>query len=118
MKQICIVFRHAPYGTTHTREGIDFALLSASFEQQVSLIFCDEAVLHLLPEQHAELAGSKDYVSVFKAFDLYEIETVLACEQSLNTMGLTVDDLAIDVQSASAQAITAQLALADEVLVF
>ncbi|UJF20819.1 sulfurtransferase complex subunit TusC [Shewanella sp. OMA3-2] len=118
MKQICIVFRHAPYGTTYTREGIDFSLLSASFEQLVSLIFCDEAVLHLLPDQQAELAGSKDYVSVFKAFYLYEIETVMACEQSLNAMGLTVAELAIDVQSASVEAISAQLALADEVLVF
>ncbi|GAA0783173.1 MULTISPECIES: sulfurtransferase complex subunit TusC [Pseudomonadati] len=118
MKKISIVFRHSPYGTTKTREGIDFALLSASFEQQVSLIFCDEAVLHLLPNQQAELAGSKDYVSVFKAFELYEIETILACKQSLDTLGIKQQELAIDVQIAEAEAISESLVHADEVLVF
>jgi tRNA 2-thiouridine synthesizing protein C len=118
MKKISIVFRHSPYGTTKTREGIDFALLSASFEQQVSLIFCDEAVLHLLPNQQAELAGSKDYVSVFKAFELYEIETILACKQSLVALGIKQQELAIDVQVAEADAISKALVHADEVLVF
>ena len=118
MKKVCIVFRHSPYGTTTTREGIDFALLSASFEQQVSLVFCDEAVLHLLPNQQATLAGSKDYVSVFKAFDLYEIDTVLACKQSLETLGINQHELAIDVQIAETAAIRVALADADEVLVF
>ena len=118
MKKVCIVFRHSPYGTTHTREGIDFALLSASFEQQVSLVFCDEAVLHLLPNQQAELAGSKDYVAVFKAFDLYEIETVLACKASLDALGIVQNELAINAQIVEAATISAALADADEVLVF
>ncbi|MCL1144156.1 sulfurtransferase complex subunit TusC [Shewanella gaetbuli] len=118
MKHICVVFRHAPFGATSSREGIDFALLSASFEQQLCLVFTDEAVLHLLADQQPELAGSKDYVSVFKAFDLYDIEHVLVCETSLQRFGLTLEDLAISAQLASSTVITEQLQQADEVLVF
>lgn len=118
MKKICILFRHSPYGSSSNREAIDFALLSASFEQQVSLVFCNEALLHLLPNQHPEQIGSKDYVSVFKAFDLYEIETVLACEESMHQLELTAQDLAIDADVVNAQTIAEQLQSADEVLVF
>ena len=71
-----------------------------------------------MPNQQAELAGSKDYVSVFKAFELYEIETILACKQSLVALGIKQQELAIDVQVAEADAISKALVHADEVLVF
>ncbi|QIR14688.1 sulfurtransferase complex subunit TusC [Shewanella aestuarii] len=118
MKKIYILFRHSPYGSTTNREGIDLALLSASFEQQVSLVFCNEALLHLLPNQQPEKVGSKDYISVFKAFELYEIETVLACQDSMNLLGLTANDLAIEANIVNAKVIAEQLQDADEVLVF
>ncbi|MGL4834236.1 MAG: DsrE family protein, partial [Shewanella sp.] len=50
MKKICILFRSAPHGTTKGREGLDLALLSASFEQEVSLLFVDEGILHLVKD--------------------------------------------------------------------
>lgn len=118
MKHLCIVFKRAPFSHTATREGIDFAMLSASFEQQVSLVFCDEAVLHLTHDLKGELVGSKDYTAMFKAFDLYDIETVYACEQSLVDLGLTQDELAITCEVVKADKINALLQQADEVLVF
>ena len=43
MKKLAIIFRRAPHGSASGREGLDLALLSASFEQEVSLIFTAEA---------------------------------------------------------------------------
>ncbi|MGL5360212.1 MAG: sulfurtransferase complex subunit TusC [Shewanella sp.] len=118
MKKICILFRSAPHGTTKGREGLDLALLSASFEQEVSLLFVDEGVLHLVKEQQPELIGAKDYIATFKALPLYDIDTVLACKQSLTDYGLSLGLLTIPVTAVNDDSIAAHLKSVDEVLVF
>ncbi|BAJ02259.1 sulfurtransferase complex subunit TusC [Shewanella violacea] len=118
MKKLTIIFRRAPHGTAHGREALDLALLSASFEQEVSLIFVDEGVLHLITEQQPELAGAKDYIATFGALDLYDIETVLVCQSSLERFGLADSELTFSVDRVTSASITAQLQAADEVLVF
>ncbi|WP_445776679.1 sulfurtransferase complex subunit TusC [Shewanella sp.] len=118
MKSLAIVFRHAPFGNTSGREGLDLAMLSASFEQQVSLIFTDEAVLHLLAGQTPEQAGAKDYLSALKALPLYDIETVLVSAESLAILGINASELSIDAQVVTADLITQTLQTVDEVLVF
>ncbi|GGP84536.1 sulfurtransferase complex subunit TusC [Shewanella ulleungensis] len=118
MKSVAILFRHAPFGTTCGREGLDVAMLSASFEQQVSLIFTDEAVLHLLAGQTPEQAGSKDYLSALKALPLYDIDTVLVCNESMQRLGINAAELSIDAKVASCNEITNTLQAVDEVLVF
>lgn len=118
MKKLCIVFRSPPHGTTQGREALDLALLSASFEQQVSLVFVDEGVLHLVKDQQPELLGGKDYLATLKALPLYDIDTVLACKQSLADFGLNHGLLAITVGVANDEAISAHLNHVDEVLVF
>lgn len=118
MKKICILFRSAPHGTVKGREGLDLALLSASFEQEVSLVFVDEGVLHLIKDQQPELIGGKDYLATFKALPLYDIESVFVCKQSLTDYGLSHGLLAIPVTIVNDEAIAAHLKSVDEVLVF
>ena len=118
MKKITIVFRHAPHGKANSREALDFALLSASFEQTVSLIFVDDGVLNLLPNQAPAQIGGRDFISTFKALPLYDIEEVFVCETSLTSMGLTTQDCFIAVEALSCDQIIQQLKQADEVLVY
>ncbi|MCG9966295.1 sulfurtransferase complex subunit TusC [Shewanella cutis] len=118
MKKICILFRSAPHGTTKGREALDLALLSASFEQEVSVVFIDEGVLHLLKDQQPELIGGKDYLATLKALPLYDIEAVFACKQSLGDYGLSHGLLSIPVTILNDEAISAHLKVVDEVLVF
>ncbi len=117
MKKICVLFRSAPHGTTKGREALDFALLSASFEQEVSLIFVDEGVLHLIKDQQSELIGGKDYLAALKALPIYDIEAVFACKQSLADFGLN-HGLSIPVTALTDEGIAAHLKAVDEVLVF
>jgi len=118
MKKIAILFRRAPHGSPHGREALDLALLSASFEQEVSLIFVDDGVLHLVKDQQPERIGAKDYIATFGALPLYDVDTVLACEASLDEYGLESTPLTIEVDKVSPSFITAQLSKVDEVLVF
>ncbi|MGL4936333.1 sulfurtransferase complex subunit TusC [Shewanella sp.] len=118
MKKICILFRSAPHGTTKGREGLDLALLSASFEQEVSLLFVDEGILHLVKDQQPELIGAKDYIATFKALPLYDIDVVLICKQSLADYGLTPGLLTIPVTAVNDDSIAAHIKSVDEVIVF
>lgn len=118
MKKITIIFRHAPHGSAKGREGLDFALLSASFEQEVSLIFADEGVLNLIPQQAPETIGAKDFLAAFKALPLYDIESVYACQQSLADYQLDESALAIPLDVKTPKEIGVLLTQADEVFVY
>lgn len=118
MKKITFIFRTAPHGSAKGREALDLALLSASFEQEVSLIFSDEGVLNLVTDQQPELIGAKDYIATFKALPLYDIEHVYVCKQSLADFGMSRSALTIPVETMSAEDICQHLQRADEVLVF
>ncbi|MCF1428949.1 MAG: sulfurtransferase complex subunit TusC [Shewanella sp.] len=118
MKNICIVFRRPPHGTPHGREALDLAMLSASFEQRVTLIFVDEGVLNLVAEQSPELIGTRNYIATFKALPFYDIDDVLVCAQSLQEFGLKRSVLNIDAEIAEPELISGRLRQADEVLVF
>lgn len=119
MKKLCIIFRTAPHGNPQGREALDLAMLCASFEQEVSLVFTDEGVLHLLPNQMPELIKAKDYISTFRALPLYDIDHVLVCHDALTEFGINQTPLNIDnALIVGKELISAQLQQADEVLVF
>lgn len=118
MKKITVVFKTAPHGHANGREALDFALLSASFEQEVSLVFTDEGVLNLLTGQQPELIGGKDYIATFKALPMYDVEQVYVCKQSLAEFGMSRSALNIPVEVLSTEQIAALLNSTDEVLVF
>lgn len=118
MKKLCIVFRHGPHGNAKGREALDLALLSASFEQEVSVLFTNEGVLHLLDKQTPELIGAKDYIATLGALPLYEVETILVCKDSLKALCINEDEIKFDVEFFSAKKISAHFQEVDEVLVF
>jgi tRNA 2-thiouridine synthesizing protein C len=118
LKKLCIVFRQSPHGTAQGREALDLALLSASFEQEVSLVFTDEGLLNLLNNQSPETIGAKDYIATFGALPLYDVDTILACKDSMIELSLVEDDIKLEVEVCSSQRIASHLSQVDEVLVF
>ena len=117
MKQIAVIFRTAPHRNARAREGLEFAMLAASLDQQVSLIFVDEGVFNLLP-QNAELIGNKDYLATFKAVDFYDIEPVLVLDSALTQVGLTAEQLTLAADVVDSAAMQQHLQQVDEVMVF
>jgi tRNA 2-thiouridine synthesizing protein C len=118
MKAIAIIFRQSPHGNAAGREALDLALMAATYEQQVHLIFIDEGVLNLLDNQQPELIGCKDYIATFKALDLYEVASVVVSEVSLCGFGLDKTALVYPATVADDGQIRQLLAQVDEVLVF
>jgi len=88
-KKMLYICSKPPYSSLLGKDCIDSAMVSAAFGQAVSVLFLNDGVFQLLPEKHAEAITLKDHSAAIKALNLYDIEHVYACEQSINQRGLS-----------------------------
>ena len=70
------LFTHPPYGHSIAREALDMALASAAFEQQVSLVFSQDAIFQLLNQQNSAKTEKKPHIGMINALPLYEIDDI------------------------------------------
>jgi len=92
-KKFLFVNRKAPYGTIYAWESLEVILISAAFEQDVSLIFCDDGVYQIAKGQDTSELGIKNFSPTYNALGDYDINKIYVEKESLETRGLTVDDL-------------------------
>lgn len=118
MKSILYINCQAPHSTLATREAVDAVLATAAFGVPTALLFLDDGVFQLRKGQQPETAQLKRTASMFEALEMYGVEDVFACQQSLETRGLTTDDLVIPVQLLDRDGIQRTLARFDHLLTF
>lgn len=118
MNQLTYLFRRAPHGHAAGREGIDALLASSAYCEDISVIFIGDGVYQLLLGQDPSAILSKDYAPMLKLFDLYDIEQVYVCADSLAQRGLAQADLVLDAQPLSVEQIKEKLQQAGKLLSF
>lgn len=106
MKKFMFVNRKAPYGTIYALESLEVVLITATFDQDVSLAFVDDGVYELAKGQDTKAIGIKNHSKTYRALDGYDVEKLYVERESLMARGLTEADLLVDVQVLS----TAQMA--------
>jgi tRNA 2-thiouridine synthesizing protein C len=118
VSQLTYLFRSAPHGSASGREGVDALLAASAYCEDISVLFIGDGVYQLIAGQQTGDILSKDYSPMLKLFDLYDIEQVYVCSDSLAERGLAQADLVIDAESLSVVDMQAQLHRADKVLSF
>lgn len=93
VKKFLYVNRKAPYGTIYALESLEVVLISAAFEQDVSLAFLDDGVYQLMKGQDTGGIGMKNFSPAYKALGDYEVTKLYVEKESLEERGLTLDDL-------------------------
>jgi len=93
VKKFLYVNRKAPYGTIYAWESLEVVLISAAFEQDVSLAFMDDGVYQLVKGQDTAGIGMKNFSPTYAALGDYEITKIYVEKESLEERGLTLDDL-------------------------
>ena len=101
MKNILYIISTTPYSGIQTFELIDSAMVSAIFENNVSILFRADGVWSLLNDQDGELLNSKTYSKVLSALPTYEIDNLYFCEDSINERQINRDQIDIPVKSLS-----------------
>ena len=92
-KKFLFINRKAPYGTIYAWESLEVVLISAAFEQDVSLAFLDDGVFQLVKGQDTSGIGMKNFSPTYAALGDYEITKIYVEKESLEERGLTLDDL-------------------------
>ncbi len=96
-KKFMFVNRSAPYGTVYALESLEVVLISAAFDQDVSLVFVEDGVWQLKKGQQTKGIETKNFSPTYRALDGYDVEKLYVERESLAARGLTEDDLIVDV---------------------
>ncbi|MGF1753304.1 sulfurtransferase complex subunit TusC [Vibrio makurazakiensis] len=118
MKKIAFVFHNFPHSTASGREGLDALLAASAYTDDIAVFFVGDGVTQLLKEQTPAKVLSRDYVAAFKLMDLYDIEQVYVCENSLQKFGLKSSDLVIDTETLTTTEIALKMGQCDQLLTF
>ena len=117
MKKILVIHTQSALNTLAGKEALDFSLIFGSYEQDVSVLFYQQGVTQVLAHQDPELVGQKDYLSTIKALDIYDIEQVFACQQSLQQLSLDQHELLPGVTGIGIEQMTLLKQQADHIYV-
>ncbi len=115
---ICIIFEHAPHGSAHGREGLDYLLAMASFYDDVTAVFIGDGIYQLLKDQTPVNVLSRNHSKTFKLMDMYGIEKVYVSDKDLVERKLTVEDLIVDVKTVNDELLRDVLSSSNSKVVF
>jgi tRNA 2-thiouridine synthesizing protein C len=116
VKRFMYVNRRAPYGTIYALECLEVVLIAAAFDQDVSVVFVDDGVYQLKKDQDTAAIGMKNFSKTYRALDDYDVEKIYVEQESLQSRGLSEDDLIIDVEIVAAENLRAIMAQQDVVI--
>lgn len=97
VKKFMFLNRKAPHGTVYALEGLEVVLITAAFDQDVSLVFTDDGVYQLVKGIDTKGIEVKDFSKTYRALEGYDIEKLYVDRSSMEARGLTEDDLIVDV---------------------
>ncbi len=118
IKKFLFVNRKAPYGSVYALEGLEVVLISAAFDQDVSLAFLDDGVFQLAKGQNTKAIETKNFSPTYRALEGYDIEKLYVERESLEARGLAEEDLLVDVKVVDAAQMAALMDEMDVLISF
>jgi tRNA 2-thiouridine synthesizing protein C len=109
MLKVAFVTRQVPHGTCYARETQDAILATSALTEALSVFFIGDGVYQLLPEQNPQAIACRNFAPTFGMFDLYDIENIYVCVDSLLERGLNASGLIIEAQCLAQSDINIQL---------
>ena len=118
IKKFMFVNRKAPHGTIYALESLEVVLITAAFDQDVSLVFLGDGVYQLKKGQQTKGIETKNFSTTYRALDGYDIEKLYVEKESMDARGLTEDDLLVDVTVLTSKEMGTLMGQQDVVLSF
>ncbi|EOD54911.1 sulfurtransferase complex subunit TusC [Aeromonas molluscorum] len=98
MNKIAFIGRRGPHGSAAGREGLDALLASSALTESLALFLIEDGVLQLVRDQRPQTILQRHYAPAFKLLELYDVEELYVCADSLSERGLQPDDLIIEAR--------------------
>ena len=103
VKKFLYVNRKAPYGTIYALESLEVVMITAAFDQDVSVAFLDDGVYQVVKGQHTKGIDVKNFSPTYRALEGYDIEKLYVEKESMETRGLKESDFIVPVKVIGAQ---------------
>ncbi|AYF86925.1 sulfurtransferase complex subunit TusC [Pseudomonas sp. JS3066] len=116
MKSMLIISRQAPWSGPGAREALDIALAGGAFDLPLGLLFLDDGVFQLAPNQQPTTLQQKDLTANLQALPLFGVESLFVSARSLQERGLDGTDLNLAVEILDDSALTSLIDRYDQVL--
>lgn len=95
-QKILVLQRHAPYGNNLAREGVDYILTCAAYDQDLSILFMGDGVFQLIDNQQSAQINLKTHLGALKLFELYDIQNIYAIAEDLAERNINQQMLGIN----------------------
>ena len=118
VKKFMFVNRKAPYGTVYALEGLEVVLISAAFDQDVSMVFLDDGVYELVKGMNTKGLEVKNFSPTYRALEGYDIEKLYVERESLAARGLSEENLLVPVEVLSSAQLAELMSQQDVVISF
>src|SRR3989344_5478621 len=118
VKKFLYVNRKAPYGTIYALESLEVVLITAAFDQDVSLAFLDDGVYQVVKGQHTKSLDVKNFSPTYRALEGYDIEKLYVEKESMEARGLQESDFIIPMKILSTQEMADLMQSQDVILSF
>ena len=118
VKKFLYVNRKAPYGTIYALEALEVVLITAAFDQDVSVAFLDDGVYQVVKGQHTKGIDVKNFSPTYRALEDYDIEKLYVEKESMETRGLKESDFIVPVKVIGAQEMADLMLTQDVILSF
>lgn len=115
-RSMLIISRQSPWSGPSAREALDIVLAGGAFELPLGLLFLDDGVFQLAPNQQAALVQQKDLTANLQALPLFGIEALYAARRSLDERGLDEANLGLPVEVLNDDALRALINRYDHVI--
>ncbi len=103
VKKFMFVNRKAPYGTIYALEILETVLISAAFDQDVSVVFMDDGVYQIKKGQDTKAINVKNFSPTYRALEGYDVEKLFVERESMEARGLEPDDFVVPVEVLSTE---------------
>ncbi|MBD9483867.1 sulfurtransferase complex subunit TusC [Pseudomonas sp. PDM14] len=115
-KSLLIITRQAPWAGPSAREALDIVLAGGAFDLPLGMLFLDDGVFQLQPQQQPAALQQKDLGANLQALPLFGIEALYASQRSLDERGLHGQSLAMPVECLDDAALTLLIDHYDQVI--
>jgi len=117
-RRLLYVFTQAPYSSAAGQEALDAAIVGATFEQEISLLFLHNGVFQLKQGQDASGSELKQYTKAYAALSDFGIENVYVHDLSLLARGLEYDSLMLEASLVDGEGVRALIKQQHRVFTF
>lgn len=118
MKKILIILSQPPYSSARAKEALDIALTSAAFEQEVSILFTQDAAYLLLDDQSPQGIEQKNLSNNLKALPMYDIDNLFIDEEALKARNMKANQIEASIEQVNKEQIANMIRDKDVVLRF